>query len=65
MKDCWFHLLNTVSILSIVDFHRWHRKTKYKVTPIELIRRRKNKIKTFEIECDYEIEITKFSGTLT
>ena len=38
-KDCWFHLLTTASRLRVVDFHRWHRRKKHKVTPIELIRR--------------------------
>ena len=41
-KDFWFHLLTTVSKLSIVDFHRWHMRKKHKATPIELIMRRKN-----------------------
>ena len=38
---------------------------KFKETQIELMRRRQNKIKIFEIEWDYEIEIIKFSNMLT
>ena len=45
--------------------HWWCRNKKFKATPIELMRRRKNEIKIFEIEHDYKIEITKFSEMLT
>ena len=38
---------------------------KVKTTLIKLMRRRQNEVKLFEIECDYNIEINKFSDTLT
>ena len=64
-KDYWFSFSTNASGLTITDTHWWHRNKKFKATPIELIRRRQNEIKIFEIECDYEIEITKFSDVLT
>ena len=40
-------------------------KKTHKATPIEEMRRRNNEMQMFEIEHDYEIEISKFSDTLT
>ena len=58
-------MLTNASGLSAVDIYVWRRKKKHKETSIEAIRRRNDEIQIFEIECDYEIEISKFSDALT
>ena len=64
-KDWWFLLLTTVSGSSIVDTHRWHRNKEHNATTMKSMRRIINEAKILEIECDYYIEIAKFSYVLT
>ena len=64
-KDLWSLLLTTTSGLSVADVHRCCRNYDFKKTPMEAIRRRSNEMKSFEIEHDFEIKITKFSDMLT
>ena len=65
MKDFWFRFLASVNRLSVIDARRCLRSIKFKGVSSDLMQRGQNKSNNFLIEHNYEIEITKFSNTLT